>query len=353
MRLPTRVLIGLGGVGLALLAALAWLIGNTAPPGLPVMIGLFVAVIGLAVIPWVALVARRLPAEPEAFRLLRRAGLITGGLAATGTTVGLLLRSESDRYPVVMLAILMAGVLGIVGGVILPWIFVLTRAVARERAGRVRAEERADVAAHLHDSVLQALTLIQKKSDDPDVLRIARRTERELRTWLYRPSDSPSDRPSDAPSDAEVADFAAALRALAADIEDQYATVVELVCVGTRALDESAKAVVGAVREALTNAAKHAGVRRVSVYAEAGESRDSPTGPGRTPDSTQILVLVRDRGRGFDPTTADVDGKASDRRGIADSITDRIRRNGGTASIRSAPGEGTEVEIRMPVPVRV
>jgi signal transduction histidine kinase len=124
----------------------------------------------------------------------------------------------------------------------------------------------------------------------------------------------------------------AALRAAAAEVEDRHGVTVELVTVGTCRLDERARAVAGAAAEALTNAAKHAGVQRVSVFAEVADG--------------QVLVVVRDRGRGFDPPAA---GGAGGGRGIPDSIVGRMRRQGGTATIRSAPGAGTEVELRMPV----
>ena len=169
------------------------------------------------------------------------------------------------------LSILSAAAVAIVGAVLAPWFFLVTRTLARERSRRVRAEERAEVAAHLHDSVLQALTLIQKHADDSaSVRRLARGTERELRGWLYGP-----------PPPWAGDDFAAAVRAAAEEVEDRFDVAVELVAVGTCPLDGPARAVVGAVREALTNAAKHAEVRRVSVFTEVA--------------GTEVFALVRDR----------------------------------------------------------
>jgi signal transduction histidine kinase len=211
----------------------------------------------------------------------------------------------------------------------------------------VRAEERAEVATHLHDSVLQTLTLIQKRRGDPgEMARLARHAERELRGWLYG---------APAAGDGDGDDLVAALRAAAAEVEDRHGVSVELVAVGTCPLDERARAVAGAAAEALTNAAKHAGEPRVSVFAEVADG--------------QVLVVVRDRGRGFDPAavggsggppgwspgrsgrSAGQPGPGPGRagRGIPDSIVGRMARQGGTAAIRSAPGAGTEVELRMPV----
>lgn len=320
MAVSTRWLVGLGCLGAALVGVLLWAFEHTEPPAVPVMVAMVVAVVGLAVGPWLALVARRLRREPEADRLFRRLVLIVLVVPIASTALALLAGGESwDVALVALMSVALAGVLGLIGGVLVPWIFLLTRSVARERAARIRAEERGTVATHLHDTVLQALTLIQKRTDEPAVLRLARSTERELRAWLYgaRPVD--------------VDDFADAIRTAAAEIEDQYAVNVELISVGTCPLDGPTRAMVGAVREALTNAARHAQVRRVSVFTEVAES--------------EVLALIRDRGRGFDPSVP----PGSDRRGIPDSIKARMRRHAGVATIRSAAGEGTEVELRVPL----
>jgi signal transduction histidine kinase len=193
-------------------------------------------------------------------------------------------------------------------------------ALGAERAERVVAEERAATAAHLHDSVLQTLALIQRRSDDPgEVVGLARSQERGLRDWLAQ-RDQPL---------ASQESFGAALDTVAAEVERLHRVRVEIVHVGDRDLDVGLSAVVGAVREALVNAAKHAGVAEIRVYAEAG-----PRGAS---------VFVRDRGSGFDPT-----GVAPDRRGIAGSVIGRVRSAGGRALVRSSPGGGTEVEITMP-----
>jgi signal transduction histidine kinase len=273
----------------------------------------------------------RLQGEAAAGRILRRVLLVGATLAGTGVMVAVAMAGGADEKAsenatsVAMIAILVAGLLALVGVVVFPWLFLLTRTVTRERAARVRAEERAEVATHLHDSVLQTLTLIQKRRGDPgEMVRLARHAERELRGWLY--GGSP-------PGD----DLVAALHAAAAEVEDRFGASVELVTVGTCRLDERARAVAGAASEALTNAAKHAGVTQVSMFAEVADG--------------QLVVVVRDRGRGFDQAVAGGPGGSGGRggRGIPDSILGRMRRQGGEVAIRTAPGAGTEVELRMPV----
>lgn len=217
---------------------------------------------------------------------------------------------------------LWAGLLGILGIAIVvgPWVFRLVRELGAEREERVRSQERADVAAHLHDSVLQTLALIQKNSADAaTVARLARAQERDLRAWLYS---------GDAADETTVA---SALRAAAAEVEDAHGISVDVVAVGDCDLLEPLRPVVAATREAVTNAAKHAGVSRVDVYAEVTEDA--------------VEVFVRDRGRGFDP-----DRTPEDRHGVRHSIVDRMQRHGGSAEVRSAPGEGTEVRLRLPRP---
>jgi len=189
--------------------------------------------------------------------------------------------------------------------------------LTQERRERIRSQERADLAAHLHDSVLQTLALIQRHSDEPrEVARLARGQERELRTWLYRPEDR------------EESKFAAALEAVAGEVEDAYVVQVESVVVGDAEVDDRLGAVVQATREALVNAAKHAGVGTISLYAEV--------------EPAEVTVFVRDRGAGFDPELVD-----EDRHGVRGSIVGRMERHGGEATIRSVVGAGTEVELSM------
>jgi signal transduction histidine kinase len=190
---------------------------------------------------------------------------------------------------------------------------------AEERTARIRSEERAAVAAHLHDSVLQTLALIQRHADQPQAVgRLARSQERELRAWLYDPKVV-----------REGGTWAGVVAAMVAEVEADHALIVDPVVVGDAPVDEPLAALGAAAREALVNAAKHAGVPAADLYTEVTADR--------------VSVFVRDRGKGFDPTTV-----PDDRRGLRDSVQGRLARFGGTAEIRSAPGEGTEVELVLP-----
>jgi signal transduction histidine kinase len=217
-------------------------------------------------------------------------------------------------------SILLSAAVGFLGLAIVigPWIYRLAGDLTAERAERVRTQERADMAAHLHDSVLQTLALIQKNSQDSGlVARLARSQERDLRAWLFEGESKDSDT------------LAGAMRTIAAEVEDNHGVDVDLVCVGDCQFTEGLRALVNATREALVNAAKHAGTGKVDVYVEV------------TPSA--IEVFVRDRGVGFDP-----DDVPEDRMGVRGSIVDRMDRHGGKAEIRSTPGEGTEVRLHLP-----
>lgn len=213
-----------------------------------------------------------------------------------------------------------------VGVVVVPVIARLARSLVQEREEKAAADQRAEIASRLHDSVLQTLALIQKRAGDPEeVARLARGQERELRAWLF---DAAGKMPGSA--DAVPTVFAALGRA-AGEVEDLFGVVVNLVTVGGECgFDAATEPVVLAAREAMVNAAAHAGVERVDVYAEylAGE----------------LAVFVRDRGAGFDPAAV-----PADRHGVRDSITGRMARAGGVARVTSAPGEGTEVELTLRV----
>jgi signal transduction histidine kinase len=199
-----------------------------------------------------------------------------------------------------------------------PWWVRMARDLAAERSARIREQERAEVAAHVHDSVLHTLTLIQRHVDDPrEVTRLARAQERELRGWLYRPAPDATQH------------LAAALERVAAEVEDAHGVAIEVVVVGDCALDDRLAALRDAAREALVNAAKYAVGASVSVYAEV--------------EPEQVNVFVRDRGPGFDPDTV-----PEDRLGLRQSVRGRMARNGGTATVRSSPGDGTEVQLEMP-----
>lgn len=219
------------------------------------------------------------------------------------------------------LLLLGLAVLGI-GLVIGPWLLRLSRDLRRERQVRIRSEERADVAAHLHDSVLQTLALIQRQAGDPQVVaHLARTQERQLRTWLF-----------EAPSP-DVMTLKSALQNAVEEVEASHQVPVELVVVGDADADEHVSALVAATREALANAAVHSGADRVDVFAEALAG--------------EVSIFIRDRGVGFD-VAAVPDG----RHGVRRSIIDRMVRHGGSAEIRSDPGRGTEVRLAMSRPTR-
>lgn len=202
-----------------------------------------------------------------------------------------------------------------------PWLVRLTTDLAAERRARIRSEARADFAAHIHDSVLQTLAIIQRRADRPrEVVTLARRQERELRAWLY--GGGVSTPGSGAPTLSE------ALEAAADEVESLHGVRIDVVKAGDCLMDEAVNAITLAAREAMVNAAKHAGVDEISVFAEVS-GRD-------------ISVFVRDRGVGFDVGTI-----ADDRRGISDSIRVRMERAGGRATVSSSPGEGTEVELNI------
>jgi signal transduction histidine kinase len=214
----------------------------------------------------------------------------------------------------------LATALLLIGGVavvVFPWVYRRFREQGEQRRALIRSEERAEIAAHVHDSVLQTLTLIQRNAGDPaEVVRLARTEERALRSWLYTPTGDP-DRT-----------FAAAVRRDAAEVEETYGATIEVVAVGDAPLDAPVAALVAAAREAMINAARHGG-GQVSVYAEV--------------DDDSAEVFVRDRGAGFDLASV-----AEDRHGLRESVIGRMERNGGRATVRSTPGTGTEVELRLP-----
>jgi phage shock protein PspC (stress-responsive transcriptional regulator) len=203
------------------------------------------------------------------------------------------------------------------GLILAPFWLRLARGLRDERNERIRSQERAEVAAHLHDSVLQTLALVQKRADDPRaVATLARRQERELRGWL---SGAPAARPDECLADA--------LRAAAEEIEEAHGVPIEVIAVGDHDLDERHRALVAAAREALANAVRHsASDEPIALYVEVAGGRTE--------------VFVRDRGQGFDP-----DHIPEDRRGVRESIMGRMARHGGTAAVHSTPGQGTEVEL--------
>ncbi|MGE5763550.1 MAG: sensor histidine kinase, partial [Mycobacterium leprae] len=236
-------------------------------------------------------------------------------LVAVGLAVFLAARGElrQAREGLLGTVVVVAGLALVTG----PYWVRTARDLTAERRERIRAQERAELAAHVHDSVLHTLALIQRHAADPAaVTRLARAQERDLRGWLYR-------RAPDAGS------LRAAVEGAAAEVEDAHGLPVEVVAVGNCPMDERLAALVQAAREAMVNAARHSGAAAVSVYVEV------------EPD--QAAVFVRDRGQSFEP-----DAVPAERLGLRESVLGRTARHGGRAEVRSAPGEGMEVRITVP-----
>ncbi|NLG21183.1 MAG: PspC domain-containing protein, partial [Actinomycetales bacterium] len=184
-------------------------------------------------------------------RLVLGLGLAVAGLVALGVQGGSLSQLR-DVGGAVLLT--MAGV----GLLAAPYVARLWRDLREEQAGRIRETERADIAAHLHDSVLQTLALIQRRADDPvQVARLARAQERELRSWLYTGPVG------------HAATLAGAVAAVGHEVEDLHGVPIELIVTGDRPLDADGQALVNALREALLNAVRH-GAPPVSAYVEVG-----------------------------------------------------------------------------------
>jgi signal transduction histidine kinase len=255
----------------------------------------------------------------------RRRAVLRLGLGVLLGAVGLTLVVVSQRPPAVSILRPMAGAVLVLAGMVVifgPWWLRLAREVIEERQARLRAEERADMAARVHDSVLQTLALIQRAAGEPErVVQLARAQERELRAWLFD-GELPASKADGAPS------IAVGIRQIAAEVEADHRVAVDVVTVGDRPLDDRLRAVLAAAQEATVNAAKWSGASTVSLYAEV--------------EPAKVSVFVRDRGRGFDP-----DRVPEDRRGIAHSIQARMLRIGGVAVVRTAPGQGTEVELSV------
>ncbi|WP_272493898.1 ATP-binding protein [Corynebacterium pygosceleis] len=248
--------------------------------------------------------------------------LAGGALVLTGIVLVLVNWENRQAFGTTLMAVLLTlagvAVLGV------PLWLKMWEELTLERAERLAAAERAEIASRLHDSVLQTLALIQKRAgEDTEIAGLARSQERELRQWLFGQREN-------AAAGAATTVFAA-LKLACGEVEDTYSVRISPVTVGADGLlTETTRAVALAAREAMVNAARHSGVRDIDVYAEnlAGE----------------LSVYVRDRGRGFDPEVV-----PEGHHGLAESVRGRVTRAGGTALIRSAPGEGTEVILRAPV----
>ena len=244
--------------------------------------------------------------------------LSLAGLVATAAGAGLLLTRGGASFGILAPGAVIGALLLVAG----PWLWQLARERDAERTARIRSEERAEVAARVHDSVLQTLALVQRHAAEPRrVASLARRQERELRGWLYGNGPAPADT------------LEGALAAAADEVEELHGVRIQLASGGDCALTEELQPVVLAAREAMANASRFAGVEEISVYAEA--------------DAERVSVYVRDRGAGFDR-----DAVPDDRRGVSESIEGRMARAGGTAFVSSTPGEGTEVELTLPLVAR-
>jgi signal transduction histidine kinase len=253
----------------------------------------------------------------SAIRLTVAAALIFGGagwLASAHESLALL-------RPLGAVLLVIAGIVLVLG----PWWLRIGRDLVLERQAKVRAEERADISAQVHDSVLQTLALIQRRADDPQkVIQLARMQERELRSWLFEGRYGAG----------EDTTLAAGVRQVVVDVESRYGVPVEAVTVGDCELDDNLNALLLASREATVNAAKWSGAGVISLFAEV--------------EAGSVSIVVRDRGKGFDPSAV-----PGDRKGLAESVHGRMTRRGGTASVVSAEGEGTKVTLQMPRPASV
>ena len=244
-------------------------------------------------------------------RIVAGALLLLAGIASLSSSIS----SIQSLGPAVTAAALTGAGFTIIFG---PWVSSLIRDLGEERRNRIRADERTEVAAHLHDSVLQTLALIQRTEDPKRMVTLARAQERDLRNWLYGPKE-----------DGTELGLRQALENMASDVEGRHDVPVEVVVVGDMPLNDRGVAMVAAAGEAMTNAAKHSGAPKVSVFAEV---RD---------DAAEVFVT--DQGSGFDPSSI-----PEGRHGVKDSLVARMKRQGGESEITSDPGEGTEVRLTLP-----
>ncbi|MRH88751.1 PspC domain-containing protein [Nocardia sp. SYP-A9097] len=321
-----RQAVGLVLLGLALSVGMSWLFSGTAAH---VVGPIIVVAIGAALV-WREFDADGprsvigLPARPSVVTWARIVGGATLIVVGLGVVVLARVNWSSMGSALLAVAVTLIGA----GLLTVPLWLRMVRALNDERAARIRNDEREEIASHLHDSVLQTLALIQRQAEDPhEVVRLARSQERELRKWLFDDAG---------PAESSLA---AALRTISGEVEDQHGVKVTPVTVGDVSMDvddsgiglpkEHFTAVLGASREALVNAAKHAEVPAIDLFAEV--------------EPHQVSVFVRDRGKGFD-----VNAVESDRQGLTRSIRARIERRGGKVEILSTPGRGTEVRIIMP-----
>ncbi len=271
------------------------------------------AALGVGVVVWrvqpIAAVGRAFAVRMAGGTILVAFGI--GVLVAANLSLGVVLDG-------LLSTVLVMGGLALILG---PWVAVLVRDRRAERQQRIRADARAEVAAHLHDSVLQTLALVQRSDDPAHMSALARRQERELRGWLY--GERIGEKYGPGPQQATLK---VAVENLAGVVEDRHGSMIDVVVVGDATLDAATESLVAATGEAMTNAARWSGRSDIGVYVEATDD--------------WVEVFVRDRGVGFDPETV-----GDDRHGIRDSIRGRLQRVGGDCEIISSPGQGTEVRL--------
>ncbi len=248
---------------------------------------------------------------PSRTRIVAGALLLLAGIASLSSSIASI---ESLGPAITAAALTGAGFMIIFG----PWVSSLVRDLGEERRNRIRADERTEVAAHLHDSVLQTLALIQRTEDPKRMVTLARAQERDLRSYLYGPKTQDGE-----------AGLRQTLERIASDVEGRHNVPVDVVVVGDMPLNERGTALVAAAGEAMTNAAKHSGAAKVSVFAEVRDEAAE--------------VFITDQGKGFD-----TDSVPEGRHGIKDSLIARMKRQGGESEITSEPGEGTEVRLTLP-----
>lgn len=302
---PVAALLAVAAGLAAVVVPFTWHLAEPLPPG-----ALEAAVLAVAAILWAVLVDPRDARHESSAPVVRYVAAALLVALGAGMFPGTIL----DGRPVVAVLCVVLALLG-VAALLVPVVLARVRARSAERAALAREEQRSEIAAHLHDSVLQTLAIIQNRAGaGSEVARIARAQERELRDWLF------------AGTDPFAGDLATELRTIARELELEHPVRIEVVTVGEVDAIES-HALAAAAREALVNAARHAG-GDVTVYAEAG--------------SDAVEVFVRDRGAGFD-----LDGVPAGRLGIRESIVGRMTRAGGTAVVDSS-ADGTEVQLRLP-----
>ena len=235
------------------------------------------------------------------------------GVARLGATLANGVRNFDGGQ---VLSLINTGVFYVVAGAVAGYVMHLLRRAEREiSASRAREE----LGRNLHDGVLQTLAIVQRRSTDAGLVRLAREQDRDLRRYLF----------GDGRLSAQSDGLAEALRYVAARFEDAFGVRAEVLVPFDlpTLIDVQVECMSRAVSEALTNAGKHARPEHLTVFVEA--------------DDGGVFCSVKDDGVGFD--TAIVQPGI----GISRSIIERMQEAGGRADVRSIPGQGTEVCLWM------